>query len=116
MRKLALAATLSVVFTAASYGTELQGVLADWNCTQAMVRHGRAKVLKQRLSCSLMKNVRRAAYGLITQDKKYYRIDPQSNDRVLQILANTPDKDNTKVVISGDLQGDTLKINTISLL
>jgi hypothetical protein len=73
-------------------------------------------VLKQRGSCSLAKDFRRAAYGLITDSKKFYKIDPQSNDRIVRLLSDSPNKDNLKVVISGDVQGDTLKINTVSLL
>ena len=82
-----------------------------------MVRQGRAKVLNNDRSCSLDKqDFHRAAYGLITDSKKYYKIDPQDNDRVIQILSDSPHKDNLKVVISGDLNGDTLSIKTISLL
>jgi hypothetical protein len=99
-----------------SLGADLQGVITDWNCTQDMVQHGRERVLKQRRSCSLEKDFHRSVYGLITDDKKFYKIDPANNDRVLEILANSPDKDNLKVVVSGDLHGDTVKINTISIL
>ena len=91
-------------------------MLADWDCTQDMVRYGREQTLKKRRSCSLAPNFRRSAYGLITDDKKFYKIDPESNDRVIQILADSPNKDNLKVVISGDLNGNTLKVNTISEL
>jgi hypothetical protein len=99
-----------------SYATELQGVLTDWNCTQDMVRQGREKVLKNRAACRLDNNPQRAAYGLITDSKKFYKIDPKNNDRVLQILNDSPSKDNLKVVINGDVQGDTVTIKTISLL
>jgi hypothetical protein len=116
MPKLLLALCLSFLLVTICSGAELQGVLADWNCTQDMVRAGRAKVLKERRSCSLVRNYRRSAYGLITDDKKFYKIDPQSNARVIEILSNSPNKDNLKVVVSGDLQGNTLKINTISIL
>lgn len=116
MGKLLSLASLGLFMAGAGYAAQLQGVVADWNCTQDMVRNGRAKVLKQNRSCSLAKDWRRAGYGLITDDKKFYKIDPQSNDRVIQILNDSPDKDNLKVVISGDLDGNTLKINTISIL
>jgi hypothetical protein len=99
-----------------SFAADLQGVITDWNCTQDMVQHGREQVLKQRPSCSLAKDFHRSLYGLITDEKKFYKIDPASNGRVLQILENSPNKDSLKVVISGDLQGDTVKINTISIL
>jgi hypothetical protein len=116
MRKLLSLAGLALLLTGISCAAELQGVITDWNCTENMVRNGRAQVLKQNRGCSLVKNWRRAVYGLITDGKQFYKIDPQSNDRVIQLLSDSPDKDNLRVVISGDLEGNTIKINTISIL
>ena len=116
MKRLFTTASLATLFAAAAFGAEVQGVLADWDCTQDMVRDGREQTLKKRRSCSLAQNYRRSAYGLITDDQKVYKIDPQDNNRVIQILADSPNKDSLKVVISGDLNGNTLKINTISEL
>ena len=116
MRRLILAGSLGTLFTFGCFGADVQGLITDWNCTEDMVQHGREKVLNERRDCSLAKNYRRSAYGLITDDKKFYKIDPQSNDRVIEILSNSPDKDNLKVIISGDLQGNNLKITTISIL
>jgi hypothetical protein len=95
---------------------DLQGVIADWTCTQDMVRHGREKVLKQNRNCSMMKNYDRAAYGLITQDKKFYRLDDNGNKLARQLLAHSPDKDNVKVIATGEVDGDTLKVTNMSLL
>jgi hypothetical protein len=116
MKRFVVKASFTAVLATASFGAELQGVLTDWDCTQDMVRYGREQTLRKRKDCSLAQNFRRSAYGLITDDKKFYKIDPQSNDRVIQILADSPNKDSLKVVISGDLNGNTLKINTISEL
>lgn len=116
MQRILSITSLGLLLACISCAADLQGVITDWNCTQDMVRNGREKTLKQRHSCSLVKDFRRSAYGLITDDKKFYKIDPQDNDRIVQILSDSPNKDNLKVVISGDLQGNTLKINTISML
>ncbi|HZS56422.1 MAG TPA: hypothetical protein VFA65_18600 [Bryobacteraceae bacterium] len=116
MRRALSIVSLALFAAGVSLAIDLQGVITDWNCTQDMVRHGRERILKQRRSCSLAKDYHRSGYGLITDDKKFYRIDPATNDRVLELLANSPDKDNLKVVVSGDLQGNTIKINTISIL
>lgn len=108
---------LVLVFLAArAYGTDLQGVIADWNCTQQMVEKGRLQTLKKNRSCSMMKDYHRAAYGLITSDKKYYRLDDNGNRLARELLANTPDKDNLKVIVSGDIDGDTIKVTNMSEL
>ncbi len=95
---------------------EMQGVIADWNCVRPMVRDGRANTLKNNRSCSLMKNYDRAAYGLITDDKKFYRLEDPGNNKIRQLLKDTPDKDNLKVVVTGDIQGETIKVDVISEL
>lgn len=95
---------------------DVQGVIADWNCVQPMIQQGREKTLKNKRSCSLVKNYNREAYGLITDDKKYYRLDDPGNARIRQMLKDSSDKDNLHVVISGELEGETLKVGNISLL
>ncbi|MBV8864893.1 MAG: hypothetical protein JO210_05775 [Acidobacteriaceae bacterium] len=96
--------------------SEMQGVIVDWNCAKPMVRNGRANTLKNDRNCSMMKNYNRAAYGLITDDKKLFRLEDPGNAKILQLLKDTPDKDNLRVVVSGDIQGDTLKVVNISEL
>src|ERR1700685_2474106 len=83
MRRLLFVASVGLLMASFSYAVALQGMIADWNCTQEMVRHGREKTLKEQPGCSLTKNFRRSAYGLITDDKKFYKIDPEDNDRVI---------------------------------
>ncbi len=115
MRKIAL--TLFFLSSAGALrATVIQGVLADWNCTQAMVRNGREKTLKQNRSCSLIKNYNRSEYGLITDDKKFYRLDEAGNKTARLLLKDTPDKDNLKVVVTGDIDGDTIKVTQMTML
>lgn len=116
MRKLFSAVGLVLALACLSQAADLQGVIADWSCTENMVRNGREKVLRQDRKCSLMRNFNREAYGLITEDKKFYRLDDPGNQHILQLLRNKPDKDNLKVVVSGDIQGDTIKVTKISML
>lgn len=96
--------------------SEMQGVIVDWNCVKPMVRNGRENTLKNNRSCSMMKNYNRAAYGLITEDKKLFRLQDPGNVKILQLLKDTPDKDNLKVIATGDIEGDTLKVVNISEL
>src|SRR4051794_23046832 len=103
----------SVFFASAA---ELQGVLADWKCTEKMVRDGREKTLKQDASCSLMKNPGRSEYGLITSEKKFYHLDKAGNDQARELLGNSHDKDDLRVVVRGDLDGNTVKVQSMSIL
>lgn len=81
-----------------------------------MVKNGREQTFKNKPNCSMMKNYNRAAYGLITQDKNFYRLEDPGNAKVRQLLKDTPDKDNLKVVVRGEIHGGTIKVDTISEL
>ncbi|MDQ2710992.1 MAG: hypothetical protein M3Y24_01950 [Acidobacteriota bacterium] len=99
-----------------SPAAEMQGVVADWNCVKPMLKNGREATLKQNRNCSMMKDYNRAAYGLITIDKKYYRLEDPGNAKIHQLLKGTQDKDNLKVIVTGDIDGDTIKVVNISEL
>lgn len=111
------AALLTICLAVASaHAADLQGVIADWNCVKPMVKDGREKVLRENHNCSLMTNYSRAEYGLITVDKKFYKLDDAGRAWALRLLKDTPDKDNLKVVVSGDIDGDTIHVKNMSEL
>jgi len=106
---------LMVAATAAP-AADVQGVIVDWNCAKPMLQDGRAKVLRNNANCSLGANYSRAAYGLITVDKKLYKLDDAGRAWALKLLKDTPDKNNLKVVVTGDIDGETLHVKNMSEL
>jgi len=116
VKRAVLLVLLPLVFLCSAGAAELQGVLADWNCTERMVRDGREKTLKQDGSCSLMKKPGRSEYGLITDGKKFYRLDKAGNDQARELLGNSHDRDNLRVIVRGDLSGNTFKVQSMSIL
>jgi hypothetical protein len=111
---------LSLLVLLASAGaasaTTIQGVLADWDCVKPMVRDGHEKTLKNRGNCSLDKNYSRAAYGIITDDNHFYKLDDEGRGWALKLLKDSPDKNNLHVVIQGNLDGNTVHVQTMSEL
>lgn len=104
-------------FGAARAGaTDLQGTLADWNCVKDMVRDGKEKTLKQQHSCSLNENYSRSAYGLITDNKHFYKLDDAGRAWALKLLKDSPDKDNLEVVVTGTVDNDILHVTNMSEL
>ena len=116
MRRLVILAAFLSVSACLARAVQLQGVIADWSCVKPMVKQGREEVLLHNRRCSMVQNYRRSAYGLITSDKKFYRLDDPGNQRIMQILKESSDRDNLHVVVQGDLQGNTIKVVNISLL
>ena len=99
-----------------AWAVQLQGVLADWACVQPMVKNGREKTLKNDRSCSLDKNYSRAAYGLITDDLHYYKLDDAGRAWALKLLKDTSAKNSLRVVVDGDEDSGTLHVRTMSEL
>jgi hypothetical protein len=95
---------------------EIQGYLADWNCVKDIVKNGEEKTFQRRKSCSLQDNYQRSAYGLITDDKKFYRLDDAGNKHALELLPKSPKRDTLHVVVTGDVSGNLIKVTEMSLL
>lgn len=95
---------------------EMQGVVSDWNCVKAMVRNGRENTLRNDRKCSLIKSYKRAGYGLITDEKKFYKLEDPGNAKIPQLLKDTRDRDNLHVIVTGEIQGGAIKVVNISEL
>ncbi len=116
MAKTLLLLSLFLGAMSVANAADIQGVLTDWNCTERMVRNGREKVLQQDQSCSLAKNPNRSAYGLITNDKKFYKFDEAGNKQARELLNSSPNKNSLRVIARGELEGNTMKVTTMSIL
>lgn len=116
MRKFvaSLCLLLGVSFVASA--EKLQGLLVAQSCVEDIVKNGREATLKQKPDCSLRKNYVRPAYALVTDSKKYFTFDPYGNKKALQLLKGTPDPDNLKVVVTGQVTGDTIAVKYMSIL
>ena len=94
----------------------IQGLLVDQNCVEDIVKNGREATLRQRPDCSLKERYVRSTYALVTDDRRYYTFDETGNKKALQILKGTPNRDGAKVVVTGDVQGETIKVKYMSIL
>jgi len=112
MKKLASLAVLGLfalpAFAAAETFTDVSVV--DVNCSKKAAAdpdsHTRACALK----CS------ESGFGIITKDKQFVKLDAAGNAKVIAALKASDKKDHLRADVSGDLQGDTLKVTSIKLL
>ncbi len=116
MAKSGRVALLGLAISFAVSAADVQGLIVDWDCAKPIVRDGREKTLKNNAKCSLGNNYSRPGYGLITSDNKIYKLDDAGRAWALRLLKDTPDKDNLKVVTSGDIEGDTIHVKNMSEL
>jgi hypothetical protein len=84
--------------------------VVDVNCSAKVAAdpdtHTRACALK----CAA------SGFGIVTQDKHFVKFDAEGNAKIVEALKASDKKDHLRVDVSGDLQGDTLKVTSIKLL
>lgn len=84
--------------------------VVDANCSKKVAAdpdsHTRACALK----CSA------SGFGIVTQDKKFLKFDANGNAQITDALKASDKKDHLRVDVTGDVQGDTLKVTSIKLL
>jgi hypothetical protein len=84
--------------------------VVDVNCSTKVAAdpdsHTRACALK----CAA------SGFGIITKDKQFLKFDAEGNAKIANALKASDKKDHLRVDVSGDVQGDTLKVTSIKLL
>lgn len=64
--------------------------------------------------CALM--CAKSGYGILTSDDKFLKFDADGNKKVLEQLKASDKTDHLRVDVTGDVQGDTLKVESVKLL
>ena len=84
--------------------------VVDVNCSKKVAAdpdsHTRACALK----CAA------SGFGIVTQDKHFLKFDAEGNTKIVEALKASDKKDHLRADVSGDVQGDTLKVTSIKLL
>jgi len=84
--------------------------VVDVNCSKKVAAdpdsHPRACALK----CAA------SGFGIVTKDKQFLKFDAEGNKKVVEALKASEKKDHLRVDVSGEAQGDTLKVTSIKLL
>lgn len=96
-----------MLFSAAAAAETFSGTLIDSSCKGMgdISAHGR--------ECALMCS--KHGYGLITADGKFLKFDEGGNAQALALLKSSTKEKDLKATATGDLEGTTLRIKTISL-
>src|SRR5438477_12342332 len=113
MKKLAflfLLLGLSALPVFAAAETYKDVAVVDVNCSKKVAAdpdsHPRACALK----CAA------SGFGIVTKDKQFLKFDAEGNTKIVEALKASDKKDHLRVDVSGDVQGDTLKVRSIKLL
>jgi hypothetical protein len=94
---------------------EVDGVLMDKMCSMKAAKEGQKGAAMHTRQCAMMPDCEKNGYGVFTADNKYLMFDTAGNEQALTALKASKRKDNLKVKVSGDIDGDTIKVASLKL-
>ena len=84
--------------------------VVDVNCSKKVAAdpdsHTRACALK----------CQESGYGIVTKDKQFLKFDAKGNAEVIAALKASDKKDHLRANVTGDVEGDTVKVSSVKLL
>jgi hypothetical protein len=57
-----------------------------------------------------------SGFGIVTADNKFLKFDADGNAKILEQLKGSDKADHLRVNVSGDVNGDTIKVTSVKLL
>jgi len=126
---LAAFACSALIGTSAAFSVNtVQGVLIDKECSSRAetrvvsepsphLEGGMLWAYTHTRQCLLMPSCQRSGYGVFTYDtSKFLSFDAAGNQKALALIETSKKQDDMRVEVTGEIQGDKIKVNTLKLL
>jgi hypothetical protein len=84
--------------------------VVDVACSKSVAAGGDAHTRKCAIGC------KDSGFGVLTTDDKFLKFDANGNAKILEALKASDKKDHLRVDVTGDVQGDTIKVVSVKLL
>ena len=84
--------------------------VVDGNCSKKVAADPDSHTRPCALKCAA------SGFGIVTRDKQFLKFDAEGNTKIVEALKASDKKDHLRVDVTGDVQGDTLKVTSIKLL
>ena len=84
--------------------------VVDVNCSKKAAADADSHTRDCALKCA------GSGFGIVTKDQKFLKFDAAGNAKIVQALKASPKTDHLRVNVDGDVQGDTLKVTSLTLL
>jgi hypothetical protein len=107
-------AGLALVFAWLAPAAQVQGYLMDKMCSASALKDAKFAPTHD-VKCALEPPCQKSGYGVFTSDNKFLTFDAAGNEKALAALKATKQKDNLKVTIDGEVQGNTIKVASLKL-
>lgn len=119
-----LMAGLAVGLAGVVSAADVKGVLIDTKCSgKAEVRvlstgieGGMIVAEAHTRECALMPACQKSGYGIFTYDNKFLAFDPAGSRKALEAIKASKKLDDLEVEVTGEIKGDTIKVQTLKPL
>jgi hypothetical protein len=105
-------------------GAQVQGILIDQTCSSKAEVHivsgprlegGMIVAEAHTRQCALMPECQKSGYGVFTYENKFLKFDEAGSRKALAALRASKKEDDLKVEVTGEIQGDTIKVASLKL-
>ena len=111
MRQFSFALIVLTLLALPALGETFHDVaVVDKNCSTKAASNPNAHTRDCALKCAS------SGYGIITSDQKFLKFDAEGNAKLKEALQASNKKDHLRVDVSGDIENDTLKVKSVTLL
>lgn len=116
---------LLVGFATVASAAQVQGILIDEMCSsKAEVRivsgprleGGMIVAEAHTRECALMPACQKSGYGIFTYENKFLKFDEAGSRKALAAIKASKKVDDLKVEVTGEVQGDTIKVASLKLI
>ena len=84
--------------------------VVDVNCSKKVAANPDAHPRACALKCA------GSGFGILTKDNRFLKLDAEGNAKITEALKASDKKDHLRVDVSGEVEGDSLKVASIKLL
>jgi len=84
--------------------------VVDVDCSKKVAANPDAHTRDCALQCAP------SGFGIVTPDHKFLKFDQSGNQKVSAELKASNKKDHLRVNVTGEVQGDTLKVSSVTLM
>jgi len=104
--------------------TTIKGILIDKECSAKAEEHvlptgitgGMVVAEAHERECALMPSCQKSGYGVFTWDQKFLAFDAAGNREAVAALKVSKKLVDLEVEVTGEIQGDTVKVQSLKLL
>jgi hypothetical protein len=110
MKILASLLALGLMATPALAATFNDVSVLDVACSKKAAATADAHTRECALACE------KSGFGIVTADNKFLKFDADGNAKILEQLKSSDKTDHLRVNVTGDVKGDTIKVESVKLL